>query len=320
MTRLKLCRTPMSKRSGKWIEDLTPNMPASKAARKTLKRRFRPVMKWLADAAQSADESTEHVHQLRVAVRRAMAALHGYAELLPAKKAAKIEKRLGQIRKRAGDARDFDVLIERFGALDDAPHWRPLVRRFEELREEAQRPIVKLYHKLKTKDFARRLRKTAKRIETGDDAQQTTLLQWARLGLSRGVEAFFAAGAADLNDVALLHQFRIEGKHLRYAMEYFGCAFGPTLRSEIYPEIEKLQVVLGEVYDHVSAIAHFETWNAEWDDAELRSLLEQRLAFERDALHSAKQEFFRWWTPQRAADLRRRFAELLQLPDEEHAA
>ncbi|MGC3971222.1 MAG: CHAD domain-containing protein [Pirellulales bacterium] len=284
------------------------------------RRRLRPVVRWLDDAAERAEESPEFVHQLRVSTRRAMAALEGYAELLPQAKAAKMTKQLGRIRKRAGAARDCDVFLERLGKGDDAERRRPLLKHVEQLRTEAQEPVVKLHAKLKRKKFAKKIEKLIDSVRAPKHEQETTLVQWARHGLARNVAKFFEAGAADLGDNDLLHQFRIEGKHLRYALEYFSAAFGPELRNELYAEIERVQALLGIVNDHASAIEHLTLWRAQLDEPEVQSLIDEQTAVEQTALCEAKQEFYRWWTPQRSADLRNRFAVILELPDEEHAA
>lgn len=317
----KLYPVPMSKRSSnKWIEGLRPQMPVARAARKTLRRRLRPVGRWLADAADRAEASPEFVHQLRVSTRRAMAALEGYAELVPVRKYEKMTKLLGRIRKCAGTARDCDVFFERLTEGADAEHWRPLAKRILELRAEAQEPIEKLHRKLRGGVFEKKVRKLVKKLQTPEHEQETTYEEWARHGLARNVSLFFEAGAADLGDITLLHQFRIEGKHLRYALEYFSAAFGPEVRNELHAEVERVQTLLGIVNDHASAIEHMTVWRAEWEEQDLRALLDERLATEQNALRDAKQEFQRWWTPQRAAELRNRFAAILELPDEEHAA
>ena len=316
----KLYPVPMSKRSSnKWIEGLRPQMPVARAARKTLRRRLRPVGRWLADAADRAEASPEFVHQLRVSTRRAMAALEGYAELVPVRKYEKMTKLLGRIRKCAGTARDCDVFFERLTEGADAEHWRPLAKRILELRAEAQEPIEKLHRKLRGGVFEKKVRKLVKKLQTPEHEQETTYEEWARHGLARNVSLFFEAGAADLGDITLLHQFRIEGKHLRYALEYFSAAFGPEVRNELHAEVERVQTLLGIVNDHASAIEHMTVWRAEWEEQDLRALLDERLATEQNALRDAKQEFQRWWTPQRAAELRNRFAAILELPDEEHA-
>src|SRR5262249_41087486 len=60
-------------------------------------------------AAYHADEDVEHVHQLRVASRRADAALKLFRAYLPRGTYRKARARLRAIRRAAGDARDWDV-------------------------------------------------------------------------------------------------------------------------------------------------------------------------------------------------------------------
>lgn len=310
---------PMPKRSTKWIDGLRPEMRVSQAARRTLRRRLDAVWQWLRKAARRASESTEHVHQLRVATRRAMAALEGYNELLPPKKAATVTKRLKQIRRRAGPARDADVLIGRLKSLPDAARLKPLIEKVEQFRGDVQEPIAAIYRKLRRRKFPRDVEKLIDGIHTPRHSQETTFLQWARVGMSRTAESFFAAGGKDLGDLDLLHQFRIEGKHLRYAVEYFACAFGPELRNDIYPQIEKLQSVLGLVNDHHSALERLAAWRADWDDKTVRGLIDELMEQERRSLTEARQEFARWWTTDRSADLQRRLVALLRRPDEDAA-
>jgi CHAD domain-containing protein len=318
--KLTLYPARMSKRSSKWIDGLRPEMPVSKAARKTLRKRLRPVDRWLSDAARRADDSPEFVHQLRVSTRRAMAAMQGYAEFLPQRKAAKMTKLLSRIRKRAGEARDCDVFLDRLATSGDAEHWRPLARRIEELRSAAQEPIVKLRRKLDDKHFPHKIEKLVAGVRSPKHERETTFVEWARHGLARSVARFFDAGGADLGDTELMHQFRIEGKHLRYALEYFSSAFGPELRTELYGEVERVQELLGIVNDHASAVERLNAWRTSWNDDDVRALIDERSETEQIALREAKQEFYRWWTPQRTVELRHRFAVILELPDEEHAA
>ncbi len=311
----------MTKRSGsKWIAGIGPAGSAAAAARKTLRRRLGNVWEMLQAAARRAEESTEYVHQLRVSTRRALAALHGYFELLPKKKAAKLEKRLNQIRKCAGTARDYDVLLQRLGDRDDAERMAPLVERLTALRRAAQRPIVQLERKLQKRDFGRSIKRAVKKVHAPKDRRDLTFQDWARVGISRSVDAFFTAAAADLSSIESLHAMRIEGKQLRYAVEYFADAFGPELRTELYPEIERIQGLLGSVNDHASALANYESWQAEWTEPEESALLAELIAVETVALDESRQEFFRWWNPQRATELQRKLHAVTQPPGHEEVA
>src|SRR5439155_26358979 len=96
-------------RDGKWIPDLTVNTPPEEAAQKVLAARLHVVRHFLPLAVDSPDEDIEHVHQLRVGTRRAAAALRIFAECLSEKRTRKLRKRIKQIRRAAGAARDWDV-------------------------------------------------------------------------------------------------------------------------------------------------------------------------------------------------------------------
>src|SRR4051794_41529286 len=99
--------------SGKWVEGIGPETPVEEAARKSLEPRLAAVARCLPLAAHLAEHDVEHVHRLRVATRRACAALKLYRELLPGKEARWLKRRLRKVRKAAGDARDLDVLSQR---------------------------------------------------------------------------------------------------------------------------------------------------------------------------------------------------------------
>src|SRR5207244_2166671 len=59
-----------------------------------------------------ADEDIENVHQLRVATRRAAAALRIFLDCLPGRLHDKTRKALRGLRRAAGEARDWDVFFE----------------------------------------------------------------------------------------------------------------------------------------------------------------------------------------------------------------
>jgi CHAD domain-containing protein len=135
------------KRTGKWIDGTTPEQPVTSAAREAVKLRLQLVAHYLPLAAASAEEDREYVHQLRVATRRATAALKIFSELLPNKQLSWMKKRLRRIRQAAGDARDLDVLIARLEQRIDKAAGDTLPELVEELsqrRVSAQPPIVEI--------------------------------------------------------------------------------------------------------------------------------------------------------------------------------
>ena len=96
---------------GKWIIGLTPSMPLVEAAYIVLPNRFNVVAHFLPLAAGSAAKDIEHVHQLRVASRRAASALELFALCLPKKLEKRLRRLLRTLRRAAGAARDWDVFL-----------------------------------------------------------------------------------------------------------------------------------------------------------------------------------------------------------------
>src|SRR2546423_3589961 len=106
--------------SGKWIDGLHADSAVEDAARRSLEVRLATVAHYLPLAAHLAEHDIEHVHRLRVATRRAAAALKLYRDRLPQKDARWGKKQLRKIRRAAGEVRDLDVLIARLRREDGA--------------------------------------------------------------------------------------------------------------------------------------------------------------------------------------------------------
>ena len=98
---------------GKWITGLTPEMPADEAARVVLAVRLSAVRHHLLLASERAAEDVEHVHQLRVATRRAGAAVWIFRDLMVRKVLRDCKRTLRAVRRAAGAARDWDVFLAR---------------------------------------------------------------------------------------------------------------------------------------------------------------------------------------------------------------
>jgi CHAD domain-containing protein len=300
-------------RKSKWIQGTSPDEPVSRAARDALRARLRTVQYYLPLAAHKSDRDIEYVHQLRVATRRAVAAVSIFRPLLSTKKAAWLDKQLTRVRRAAGDARDYDVLCRRLDPWVHAQPTRPRVALLEQvqaLREAAQRPILKAYAGLERGHFGRRAKKLLKRIrwrECGAARCEPSFAVAASQFLGDAVDSFFAAGACDPHDAAAVHRFRIIGKQLRYSMEVFAGAFDAQFRDSLYPLIEEVQEKLGEMNDHVTAIERFTAWQREWNDPRLDQPLAELLAAEQAALEQSRARVFAWWTHQRATELRSHF-------------
>src|SRR6266852_4391879 len=90
-------------------------MPLVEAAQRVLEVRLGIVRDRLPPAMFEADKDVENVHQLRVATRRAGAALRIFRLCLPEKEFKRIRRRLRRLRRACGAARDWDVFLANLG-------------------------------------------------------------------------------------------------------------------------------------------------------------------------------------------------------------
>jgi CHAD domain-containing protein len=272
------------------------------AARRSLEPRLAVVSHAFPLAAHLSEHDIEHVHRLRVATRRAAAALKLYRDWLPRKPARWIKKRLRHIRRAASEARDLDVLIDRLKRENDAAA-QPIVHFLEQKRIAVQPDIIELAKELRQDDrFVRRAAKLIRKIANSDDGQSGSaqrLCDWAPQRLAKFRTELIGLMPDGSDDVAALHQFRIRGKALRYAIELLAPAFDPQLRNEIYPAVEELQERLGKIIDHIAALrllAEWEVHKAEQTAEGGANTLDKEKALEREDLEA----FREWWTIERA--------------------
>ncbi len=295
--------------NGKWIDGIGPESRIEDAARRSLEPRLAAVARCLPPAAHLAHHDIEHVHQLRVATRRAVAALKLYREFVPRKPARWLKKRLRKIRRAAGDARDLDVLKKRIEE-EQGERIAPILDLIAAEREAVQPAIVRMAERCgKNHKFIRKTAKLLDQIgadEPRDNAvQPDRFREWAADQLATVAEPFLNAIPTHSADAATLHAFRIQAKAVRYTIELVAPAFEPELRSEVYPIVEELQERLGKVQDHVTARQQFEKWAETSDDGPQRQLLVELINDESRRLDEGVQDFHRWWTDERIDQIRR---------------
>lgn len=299
-------------RSDKWVTVRAHDEPVSAVARRAINDRLRAVNAHLRTAADATSDEGEAIHQLRVASRRAAAALDAFAELCPRRKRAAWKRRLRRIRRRAGEFRDLDVLVARYQSEPGTILERLLERR------AAARPVIgKLRKRWRRRKCKRRIGRLVRRVRWRADDPEPTVEQIARDRLRAACDRLLAAAAAQPGDVEALHRLRIRGKQLRYAMEIFAGAMPESVREELYPMVETLQKHLGRINDHATARERFERQSRRHARlGESAAEKEYQAAAEREAarIDDAIAAFRSWWTPGRAEQFRHRFADALAEP------
>ena len=296
-------------RKHKWL-DADGDQPITRAAGEAVQSRLISVLDQLPLAAEAADETIEHVHQLRVATRRTQIALRLFADSLPRRRRRWWTRQLKRIRDAAARARDLDVLILRLAPESDQDEAGPLhmiVQDLQRQRKEAQLPLRDAYKRSEHKHYKRKLDKLIERIGWRGEGDEPRFGCVARQKLAPLVEAFFAAGAADLANPQHLHQMRIAGKRLRYAIELLASAFDVRLRDDLYPQFTQIQEDLGQINDHVVAKNLFDGWLVQSDQPATDEELARLIMREQLALQTAMDGFRKAWTTQAAQQMHGKF-------------
>jgi CHAD domain-containing protein len=292
--------------NGKWITGLRTDTPLRDAARRVLAIRLETVRDYLGLALRKADEDSEYLHQLRVGTRRAAAALEIFAACLPDKLHKSAWKHLRRLRRAAGAARDWDVFL---AALRAARRRNPAARRagldFLVGFALANRTAAQAYLEEASPDYPFGFERLLAEISAGVNKPPVgprTLLELAFPLFSNLLVDLDKAVAGDLDDYTQLHQVRIVGKRLRYAMEVFVDCFTAAFREKLYPAVEEMQEILGRANDSHVAAQRLSTLSdklqvlrpADWK--RFRPGIQGLLHFHEKRLPEERRRFLTWWS------------------------
>ncbi len=307
---------------GKWISDLEAQTPAADAAQRVLAIRLEAVRDALGLALARAHEDVEHVHRLRVATRRAGAALDVFRDCLPEGCWSTARKRLRRIRRAAGLARDWDVLLERLRvmaarvAAEERATLDLLIGYAVAHRIPAQSMLETSCPNYPF-ELQRFMAATVAKVRRPKGCHQT-LGDLGRCLLHRLLEELDAAIARDHPDYASLHEVRIVGKRVRYAMEVVVDCFDRPLRKQFYPLVADLQKVLGEINDACVAMALFREFRRGLERTMPEAVTTHRPPLERlireqeQRLPDLQRRFLQWRDEWRRPETRFALAALLQ--------
>jgi CHAD domain-containing protein len=278
----------------------------------TLDDRLKAVCKRFSQAARHGGKNPERIHRLRVATRRASAAIDFYQDFIKRKSAGKMARCLKRIRRTAGQVRDCDLLLERFSGEHAPADAVSFIKSVQTSRASAFRDLCRLHRQLAGSNRLKRrtrklLDKTRKKAERRPHLAVQKFKDWAPERLRIFVSDFFQAADPDLRDFTQLHQFRIRSKSLRYAMELVTTTFPPPFSKELYPIVERLQSLLGDINDEanfIRSIGRRLTNEARLSDVDG---LKHRMAQEQHTLDELESGFSHWWTADRRANLQRGF-------------
>jgi CHAD domain-containing protein len=291
----------------KWLHGATPDAPSDEIARSALTERLLAVAHYLKKAGGGKGEA-EAVHQLRVWTRRAGAALDLFEPGVRKKDGQRMGKTLHKLRSAAGNVRDCDVLKDRVKAFDRELPKAP--RSLRKCRRKAKRRLKCLRRKLRKGDrFDLEIEQLLSRIawpKRHSSHEAPPFATLCRRQLAPLATDFFRHTRLDLNDFKNLHQMRIAGKRLRYALELAVAVIPARIHRQLYVALKELQDRAGGVCDQRAFLVSVQEWQDEAKRKKSRERLTALQIGERRRYEAEHREFLRWWSKPR----RRKFVNL----------
>lgn len=271
------------------------------AARQLVGEQLSLVLRRLSKAATAPADKPELIHRVRVATRRARAALDLYAPVLPPKHAKWFLRKLSKLRKAADETRNLDVFLVR---MHEEGTELPAVvgELIATFRKRSQRPLIKLEQRLtrdhrwqkKCRDLLSRIGKSKASAEVAKQPIKT----FAPTALAPLLDEFRAALTTKDRSAAQLHRLRIAGKKLRYAVELVKPSLPKRLTSLVLTHLERMQAVLGDLNDLATADDLVSRLAEQADKRSARQWFKAQRKRERVAFSQARAKFLRTWTPQ----------------------
>lgn len=209
---------------------------------------LRTMSKRLRDA-RHGELSEKPLHELRIACRRAEAALRLCEDAADSRAWRWLTRSLKSLRRTCNQARDDDVL-EDWLKRQATPTGKSLRRAVLAHRRDVEPKIRKLASDLcERRRFQRRSAKLISRLQACGTSGQIAANFGRRL--FDEVHRFVKSFAVRRDDASRLHQLRIAGKRLRYASELVTEIWPSVELTELKEHLHSLQDWLGGIQDQV---------------------------------------------------------------------
>ena len=297
---------------GAWVAPPSADDKLSAIARRVLIERIHTVYCMAPLAAHFDQVDVEFVHQLRVATRRAHAAIQLFRPLLPQRRRTRWSRQLRIIRRAAGPARNLDVLLLRWqdqggNGLSPPEAFLDGVRT---CRVAVQRSLRKTIDEIDWADYYTEWQALLTRIRWRDSGPEPAWSTAAVAWMHDPFRQYFTAGqkllqrtAADY-DIDDLHAFRIRGKRLRYALEICESAFSAAAYQPLGRKLKRIQDRLGKINDHATALRQLDQWRACGAFQGMERDLNQLTEVEDAALRHTARRFLAKWSSAKLQQLR----------------
>jgi len=237
--------------------DLTASDPADESVRRILRHLCAPLQSNIDGVFEDAD--IEFLHDLRVSVRRTRTALSQTKGVLPSSAMDSFPPEFKWLGTVTGPCRDLDVFLlamESFRlrlGIDDGA-LGPL-RNFLREKRRLEHGLVRAA--LQSERFQRLVEDWGRFLETCAEEEirpplaSTPIIEVAGPRILKAYRRMRKRGVGiDVDPpAALLHRLRIDGKRLRYLLEFFSDLFPRPTVTRFIRELKQLQDILGDFND-----------------------------------------------------------------------
>ena len=232
---------------------LRPHQPAGEAVRLILRALLEAILANREGVVEDLD--TEFLHDLRVAVRRTRSALRQLGGVLPSDEVAHLEDEFRWLASVTGTCRDLDVFrlaVESYLRTGSglAAALGPFLAHLAQHRAAAHRELVRA---LAGRRFSRLVQRLEALLASPPAGGGEPIGAVAGRAIQRVHARLLRAGqrVGHGPDAALLHRVRIEGKRLRYLLEFFASLYPPGRIGPLVARLKALQDALGGFHDAV---------------------------------------------------------------------
>lgn len=212
----------------------------------------------------AADAQPEKVHQFRTTTRR-IETLFGELAPKAGRNGRKLLKQLAKIRKRAGQVRDLDVQMAALRTLTigrDGQQKRELMSALAAERSRCEKKLLAALDPKTLRTLRKRLRRAAKDPFLYDSKLEP-------VGKALRLFAQLARQQGEVSE-AVLHQYRLRCKRIRYVAEMAG---KEPQAEAVVEQLKAIQDGIGEWHDWDTLTAQAETLFAEAPNAPIITAL-----------------------------------------------
>lgn len=211
-----------------------------------------------------ADTDTEFLHQYRVNLRRVRSLLSLLKQALPQEQGKQLRQRLATLAAKTGQLRDLDVfLLQKDFYLQLLPqvHRPGLEALLQSIARQRKKAHQALTRELLASSYAADFRWIEEQLrqESPEDAAETTaplanlpLGEVAARKISQSHKKICRYGAEidEHTPDEQVHALRIEGKKLRYLLDFFSELFAAEQVKPQLKALKRLQTILGDFNDY----------------------------------------------------------------------